>query len=339
VSSKPSVPNLSHAGLWVVNEGGFTFGQGSLSFYDFVEDSMYNNVFLGINERSLGDVFYSISYHRGQAFLVVNNSRKIEVVDSISFESIHTIEGLVSPRKVIGYRDRLFVSDLYSNAITVLDANSYEQIDEIESGGWTESMIVVRDKLYVTVQQTFENNFPGTRKGLLCIDPVELELVEYIPLAQGANSLVLDKVGKIHVLCDGGLDEEPGGIFRLNSLNNEIEVELRFPSVSYSASSLIINDRGDQLYFIMSDPEEGANGYDIMKMPVTTGQLPDIVFIDGGSLYIYGLHIDEERKLLFFNDAVGLLQEGFTYKYSLDERELLETYKTGIFPSQIIVSR
>ena len=189
IGSDASLPNLTHAGLWIVNEGGFTFGQGTLSFYDLVEDSMYNNVFQGINGRPLGDVFQSISYYRGKAFLVVNNSRKIEVLDSVSFEYIHTIDDLVSPRQVLGYKNMLYVSDLFSNEIMVLDALTFEELDVIESGGWTEQMIIVQDQLYVTVQQTFQNNVPGSRKGLLSIDPDNWVVDDYIPLVQGANSM------------------------------------------------------------------------------------------------------------------------------------------------------
>lgn len=339
VGSNPTVPNLTHQGLWIVNEGNFTLGQGSLSFYDFLEDSLYNDVFRAVNGRPLGDVFHSLSFYEGRAFLVINNSRKIEVVDSMSFEHIHTISDLSSPRKVLGYAGKLFVTDLYSGEILVLNAETYEEVDRIESGGWTESMLIVRDKLYVTVQQTFENNLPGTRKGVLCIDPATHELIEYIPLVQGANSLVRDKVGKVHVLCDGGLEEEVGGLFRINPASNDVEVSLYFPSVSYTASALQTSEERDALYFILSDPDEGTVGYDIMKTSITTGQLPDEPLIDGGNLYIYGLYVDEARNMLFFNDAVGLVQEGYFYRYSLDSLQMIDRYRTGIFPSQISASR
>ena len=112
-------------------------------------------------------------------------------------------------------------------------------------------------------------------------------------------------------LCDGGLEEEVGGLFRINPANNEVEVSLLFPSVSYSASRLQVHNRKSDLYFIISDPEEGFIGYDIMKTSITTGSLPDEPYFDGGNLYIYGLHVDAEDNLLYFNDAVGLIQEGF----------------------------
>jgi len=332
----PSQPNLSHPGLWIANEGAFTQGQASLSFYDILEDTVYNQVFRAVNDRPLGDILQSISYYRGKAYLVVNNSRKIEVVDSITFESIATITGLSSPRQLLGHNGLLYITDLYSETIEVLDADSYESIASIASGGWTEDMVVLNEKLYVTVQQLFINNVPGSAKGLLAIDTETQQQAGFIDLPQGANSLEPDETGRIWVLCDGGLEEETGGLFRVDPLSMSIVTSIEWPSAVYSGSRLQAVANGTELYFILSDPENGLNAYDIYRMPVTAMELPTQPLIEGRGLYIYGLFVDEANDQLFYTDAVGLVQEGFVYIYDLISNESGGEYGAGIFPSQMV---
>lgn len=334
VTADPARPNLNHPGIWLVNEGGFTLGQGSLSYFDLLEDSVYNDVFRAINGRPLGDVLQHLSFHRGHAYLVVNNSRKVEVVDSATFESLYTLDGLASPRRVYGYEDRLVMTDLFSNTIRIYDANTYELIREVESGGWTEAALIHEGQLFVTVQQTFEANSPGSRKGLLIYSWPEMTLERYLPLAQGANSLHLDEDGAIWVLCDGGLEEETGGLFRLNEDYTAVDRSLLLPDARYSATQL--TGQGESLYFLRSDPEGGTNAFDLIKMDRSDTILPEDVLLAGEGRYLYGYHLNPERNMLLVTDAVGLLQEGFLFRYDLSTLELQKRYLTGIFPSQLV---
>lgn len=331
-----SAPNLSHNGVFIVNEGGFTLGQASLSFIDFVEDSIYNNVFQAINNRALGDVFQSMYYADGKAFLVINNSQKIEVVDSITFESLATIDNLNSPRQVLAHDDKLFVTSLYSDNITVLDGQSYTVVDTLYAGGWTEQMLVINNELWVTVRQTFSNNTPDKRKGLVVFD-LENMTSTYLPLAQGANSMALDTNDDLWVLCDGGIEEELGGLYKLDVEFKEVKRIINFKSIEYSGGSLQMDASKEQMYFIITDIESGVNTFDIMQLDINATSLPNTVFYDGEQKYLYGFKLDEANDFLFVNDAVGLLQEGFCYQYELTTLREIRKYKTGIFNSMIVV--
>lgn len=335
IGQNSEAPNLTHNGYWIANEGGFTLGQASLSFLDVVEDTLYNNVFQAINGRPLGDVLQSINYYKGKAYLIINNSRKIEVVDSITFQSLATITELNSPRELLGFQDKLFVTDLYSNKITVLDATTYQLIDEIETGGWNSKMLIRNDELFVTQRQIFSNNIPGNLKGLWKFNAITHDSLSFIDLAQGANSIALDKNDKLWVLCDGGLEEEVGGFYRINpaDLNQELFIPLK--NEQYSAGSMQMDIAKETMYFIMSDPDEGINSFDIMEMNITDNEIPTTPFYDGGNLYLYGFYLDENRQELFFTDAVGLIQEGFCYRINSIDKTIIAKYPAGIFPSQI----
>ena len=141
-------PNLSHKGFFVLNEGAFTLGNGSISFYDTAEKKMYNKVFEAINKRALGDVVQSMSFHKGLGFIVVNNSGTIEVVDSTTFSSIKTISKFTSPRYLVFHNNEMYVSDLYANEISIVDLASFEIDRTIEVEGWVEEILVVDARLF-----------------------------------------------------------------------------------------------------------------------------------------------------------------------------------------------
>ncbi len=83
---------------------------------------LYNNTFLSINQRPLGDVPYSMNIGGSRAYIVVNNSGKIEVVDRNHLKSVATISELNSPRYISLVSDRkAYVTSLYSDSITVVD--------------------------------------------------------------------------------------------------------------------------------------------------------------------------------------------------------------------------
>ena len=69
-------------GFLVTNEGPFQNGSGTVSFvsddYLFVDNEIFNQV----NSSDLGNIVQSMGFHGDQAYIVVNNSNKIEVYES-----------------------------------------------------------------------------------------------------------------------------------------------------------------------------------------------------------------------------------------------------------------
>src|SRR5665648_62997 len=98
ISNNPTGSFLTGSGVFILNEGNFRWGNGSLSFYSYDSSKIYNDLFHTINGRPLGDVPNSMKTIGDKAYIVVNNSGKIEVINSNTLESLTTINGLISPR-------------------------------------------------------------------------------------------------------------------------------------------------------------------------------------------------------------------------------------------------
>ena len=68
-------------GVFVVNEGNYLAGNGSISFYSYDSTKIYNDLFYKANGRPLGDVPNAMAVKGDKAYIIVNNSGKIEISD------------------------------------------------------------------------------------------------------------------------------------------------------------------------------------------------------------------------------------------------------------------
>jgi hypothetical protein len=72
--SKPQITFLE-SGVMIANQGNFGWGEGTLTLYNPDDNTVQNDVFQNINDKSLGNVFQSITRINGLYYFVINNSR------------------------------------------------------------------------------------------------------------------------------------------------------------------------------------------------------------------------------------------------------------------------
>ncbi|MDW8333153.1 MAG: YncE family protein, partial [Bacteroidia bacterium] len=81
------------SGLYIVNEGNFDWGEGTLTYWNPETGEIRDDVFRKTNGRTLGNVAQSMSRIGNLGYIVVNNSQKIEVVDIHTCKSEFVITG------------------------------------------------------------------------------------------------------------------------------------------------------------------------------------------------------------------------------------------------------
>ena len=114
--------NTSHDGVLIPCEGNFMYGNASLSYYDKNTKTVENQVFYRANGIPIGDVLQSVTIIDSLAYLVVNNSGKIYVVNKNTFQYVNKITELVSPRYIRFITpSKAYVSDMYSKNIYVVN--------------------------------------------------------------------------------------------------------------------------------------------------------------------------------------------------------------------------
>lgn len=311
------------AGVFIINEGNYGAGNGTLSFLNFDSLMMYNGVFQAANNRPLGDVPYSMTIMGDKAWVVVNNSGKIEIIDLSVMKSSDTLTGLVSPRYVLPVSgQKVYISDFYSDKITVVNPQTLQITRQIAVGRCTEQMLLAANKVFVA----FWSNFPYPtlqNNQLLVINPENDALVDSIPVGKEPNSMVSDKDGNIWVLCSGGFmgDEFPT-LWQIDPSSNEVLKTLTFPDIYTSPTHLCKNDTGDSLYFLNQN---------IYGMPVSAANLPETPILQSEGRYYYSLAVDPATSDILLSDAIDYQQPGMIYHYSA-KGVLKGSYQAGIIP-------
>ena len=303
----------------IVNEGTFNWNNASISLYQPSHKNVLQNIFSQANSSiPLGDVAQSITQLNNKAYIVVNNSNKIEVVDIQSFKTTTTITGFTSPRYFLPINtDKAYVTDLYSNSIQIVDLNNNTITGSISTNGWTEELLLHNDSVYVCDM---------TNENLLVIDPSNHTLIDSVKLGENPNSIVLDQNNKIWVLCSGGINSTLAKLIKFNPQNRTIEATFIFPNISDSPGNLKINTTGDYLYFLNSD---------VFKMNINETTLPSTPFISNNNNTFYGLGIAPLNDEIYVSDAIDYVQNGVIFRYS-STGSLIDEFNCGIIPGSFL---
>jgi YVTN family beta-propeller protein len=305
----------SGEGFFILNEGNFMAGNGSVSFYSTVTHKIYNSLFAGANQRALGDIPSFIATDGNTGYIVVNNSGTIEVVDIHTLESLGTLTGLSSPRQMVIYGRTGYVSSLTSDELTVIDLESRQIAGTFSIGCTSEAMVICEGKLFIA-------NWSGGNK-VVVADPGTEEVITSINVGLEPESMVIDKNKRLWVLCTGGwMGEEVPRLVKINALTCETEAEIYFSSVDDNPSSLTSNATGDTLYYL-----DGG----VRRMPVTSLSLPEGTFIPAGDRLFYRLSASGPGGKICVTDAIDYQQKGDLLIYN-NLGELEDAEETGIIP-------
>ena len=306
-------PSLENPGFFILNEGNFQRGNASLSFFDRSTDTLFDGVYEGVNQENLGDVLQSMSFFEGRAYLVVNNSQKIEVVDPLTLESLGRIDGMTSPRYFLGINpQKAYVSDLFAGALSVIDLENQSVMGKIELPGWTERMALVGNTALIC---NYDQPY------LYLVDVQEDEITDSIAIGPRGEGIVVDKRGKVWVSTGAGIsNNDPGALYEIDPQTWRVVQELRFP-MGAAPSELQINAQGDSLFWL----NQG-----VFAMNVQATALPTEPLIPEDGLF-YGLGVDPASGDVLVADAIDFVQRGVILRHS-SAGEFLQEFRAGIIP-------
>ena len=319
-------------GLFISNEGTFTYANSSLSYYDKEADTVANNLFFRMNGSPIGDVAQSLTIIGDDLYIVVNNGKYIYKVDAQTILYKDKITGFTSPRYMLSVgNDKAYVSDLASPGLWSLNLATFAKT-LINTGKTTECMVKINNEVFVSnwskAYVDFENNT------LQVIDCVNDTLVAEIEVAHEPKAMVVDKNNNIWVICNGGWDPTTGqdpALICINPATREIVKRFDFTPGADSPDGLAIDGTGENVFFMNG----GYGMLNIYKMSIDASELPDTAFITSNSRVFYGIKIDPQNGDIYVTDAKNYIQNGDLLRYSADGT-LLGTFELGIIPSYML---
>ncbi|HTF19066.1 MAG TPA: DUF5074 domain-containing protein [Chryseolinea sp.] len=312
-------------GVFVVNEGNFNSANGTVTHFSNANVTTQDLFGAVNNGRALGDVVQSMTIYDNVGYIVVNNSKKIEVVTASTFESLYTIDGLELPRYFtvdngVGYVTE-WVNFTDPGRVSVIDLNTHAVIDQITVEGGAENMLVDGDLLYVS------NSFTET---VSVIDLDAGEVIKTITVTASPSDLLKDANGKIWVVCGGQYAGNDGALVQIDpSKSNQPAEESVIRTIELGmnlgipAKAAISPDRLDIFYI---------TGNKVYKFNVSGTTAPANTLIsEANATNFYGIGIDRKTNVLYVADAAGFSSSGTVFRYELSGAAI-DHFTAGIGP-------
>lgn len=315
------------SGYFVTNEGPFQNGSGTLTFVDD-DGSISQNIYKTVNGEDLGNIVNSMYLEGDKAYIVVNNSHKIVVVDRYTMEKISVIEGngINNPRYFVAKNGKGYVSNwgdpsnTTDDFIAVIDLESDTVLDIVSVDEGPEKMVVDGSSLFVCMQGGW-----GINNKVFVMDLNQNSDKTYIEVENVPNSITMDASGKVWVLCGGSPawtgSESKGSLYRIDPSSFE-KTNFDFALTDHPG---LLNHDNDKLYY-------NLNGK-IYQMNTEDTALPTAA-LDGLDGFYYAMEVNNGE--LYGTDAGDFASEGTLKVFNVSSGSLLETIPTGIVPGNIV---
>ncbi|WP_116790408.1 T9SS type A sorting domain-containing protein [Flavobacterium psychrotrophum] len=315
-------------GIFVLNEGGAGSGNASVSFLANNAEQPVNNIYATVNptQGALGDTAQSLSFNGNYAYIVLNISNTVKVVNRTTFEYVATIStGLVNPRYMAFYDGKGYVTNWGNGgsaadgyiAVIDLQTNTVESTITVAPG--VERILTVNDKLYAAHQGGF-----GYGTTLSVIDPVSNTVSSTVTVGDVPNKMIVDG-DFMYVLCGGrpswGAPETDGSLVKINLADNTVVATTNYEGLH--PANLEIDTTGN-FYF--------TSAADIYKAAFTTPEtITEIASLEPQGAYgVYGMNLIDDT--LYVADAGNYVSPGTAYLFSTTGTPQ-GNYTVGVIPN------
>lgn len=314
-------------GVFILNEGKFMSTETAEVSFLSENGVLENDIFYGVNQSYLGDTAQSIGLEGDRAYIVVNNSNAIKVVNRYTFELITTITtNIESPRYIVFENGKGYVSNLGNpgdasdDFIAVIDLHSNQVTATIPVVEGPEKMVEENGKLYVAHKGGW-----GVGNTISVIDLSSNTVTATIAVADVPDGIE-EEDGYLYVLCSGfaswsaEVPSTQGGIYKIDLSNNQIVSQISFAEGTYPTHLEIENNK---MYYTI--------GGEVYAMDLSANALPTQAILSLNGVYnIYGFEVEDGK--IYISDPKDYNSNGEIFIYSTSGN-LINSYEVGIAPN------
>ena len=322
-------------GILVLNEGNFNDGNASVSYLSEDFSTVQNDIFSIVNNNALlGDVAQSIGFYNDLAYIVVNNSNKIEVVNRYTFKKIQTITTQIRNPRYIAFANGKGYATNWGDAgnpnddyVAVIDLATNTVNNTIPVAEGPEQIVENNGKLYVSHAGGY--NY-GNTVSVIANDafltavavgdvPRELQIVD----------------GNLWVSCKGlpsyAADGPTSGKFvKIDLATNSVSGQLQFPTGTATTNLGNSAISGSNVFYTI--------GTSIYKSALNAASLPQTPLFEvtnDNIPSIYGFAVNNGR--IYVSNVFGFDVSGKIYVFNSGENgtagTLLHSQTVGVGPS------
>ncbi len=320
-------------GVFIVNEGPFTNGSGTITFLNRDGSGIRQAIYQQANQfQQLGNVVQSMNIVGDKAYVVINNSNKIEVVSKKSFQWLETIDNINQPRYLLSADSvKAFVS-CFDDVVRVVNLVNYHIETEIPVGTGPEEMIIAGNHIWV-----LNRGGISIDSTISVIDIDTKQVVETLNVYPQPSGIQKDKNGNIWVMCTGRNSWHPGGessahlvCFDPGDYSVIKDLDFGFPVDQNHPLKLKIDSAKTTLFYIYTGG--------IYSQNINSDTLTSNPFISYSSA-IYSLGLDPVDDVIYFSDALDYNQNGWIYRFDATTGTAIDSFQAGISPGEFYFSK
>ncbi|MEM9921474.1 MAG: DUF5074 domain-containing protein [Bacteroidota bacterium] len=319
----PEITSYNDSGIFIANNGNPKDGtSGTISFYERTRQQVVNDIFQKANNNKvLGSNVRQISVVEQQAYILVEDAEKIEIVQTSNFQSRGAVGGFERPQCFLALDNtKAYISqwgaDGVNGSIKVLDLINKVVVKEIPTRSGPGQMVRKGNFVYLVNQGGFVLDSVISK-----IDISTDRIVKTIAVGAAPHSLQVDQNNHLWVLSRGVIDRANPANSRPAKLVRISGDAIRFSlDLEAGASDLVINRTKDQLYFL-------NDGW-IYRLGITETSLPAVPFL---ARSYTSLAIDPLTNHLVVADPRNLTVAGEVLIFDAQAQEI-SRFQAGVFP-------
>lgn len=312
-------------GIFVLNEMG-SGGSATVSFLPN-EGTIQNDIFATANPTAggLGSTAQSMSFFGDNAYIILNTSNRLRVVNKTTFELVETLNtGLSNPRYMAFANGKGYITcwgdsgEADDDYVAVLNLETYTIEANISLAEGVERILEINGKLYIAHKGGY-----GYGNLVSVIDPTDDTLETTIQVGDVPNTMVVDN-GFLYVLCEGkpvwAGTETFGKLVKINLADNTVASTIDFPALHPTNLKLANGN------FYYSDFE------DVYKMATDATALPTEPLFSLPAEQPYGMYgLDIIDNNIYAVDSAMFIADSNVYVYDLEGALLFDfDAQTGV---------
>ncbi|HMJ47166.1 MAG TPA: DUF5074 domain-containing protein [Ferruginibacter sp.] len=320
------------SGVLILNQGRWTYNNSEISFISLNLNAMENNIFSTVNSpKVLGDIGQDIGFYGDFAYIVMNVSNKIEIVNRYTMISTGTITGLNNPRYIAFANGKAYVTNWGVPTVTTDD---YIAIIDLSSNTITSTIPVIEgpEKIIENAGKLYVAQYGGYGIGSsISVIDIATGVTSTIVTGELPQTMQIDN-GFLWVCCQGnqyGSPQTPGYIIKYNLATNQMVQTYGFSNATIHPAHLTVF---------------GSNGYytigsGVYKFALNAPALPTAPVFTSAAENLYGFAIRNTH--IYIGDATNAFgTNGKVMVYSLGTAgssgaigTLEKTHTVGIGPA------
>ncbi|WP_373709166.1 YncE family protein [Kaistella sp.] len=298
-------------GIFLSNEGNFGSPTATVSFISN-DLSIENKIYSANNGGAvLGDVLQNIGVNGDNAYLILNNSNKIEIVNRYTFKKIATVSDQVSQPRYIAFAGNNYYvtnSSGSSKFVNVYNSTTNTFVKKIDLTSSGERIVEASGKIFV------QNASFGSGNKITIINPTSNTVEKEVTVPNGNIKKTISTGGNVYTIASTSTDSY---IYKL-SPTGAISSTITLTGIA-NGSNLEID--GTKFFF-----SSGAKVYSMDLSSTVIPTTPVLTLTDNSWSALYGFSVIDGK--IYISNANGFTADSTVEIYST-AGTLLKTVTAG----------